>query len=128
MKEQWKDIKDYEGKYQVSSWGRVKSLNYRRSGKEHLLKPSVSRDGYEYLTLYKKGQKNTYPTIHRLVYQTFVRPLAKGEQIHHLKGKRNNRVENLTAQFKSQHLSYHKSAHHTKKDPKTGKFIKENKE
>lgn len=38
----WKDIKGYEGLYQVSNWGRVKSLNYRRTGKEIKIWPSAN--------------------------------------------------------------------------------------
>lgn len=38
MEEIWKDIKDYEGLYQVSNLGRVKSLNYRGTGKELIFK------------------------------------------------------------------------------------------
>ena len=45
-KEIWKDIKGYEGKYQVSNLGRVKSLNYHRSGKERILKNLINTRGY----------------------------------------------------------------------------------
>lgn len=128
-KEIWRDIKGYQGIYQVSNKGRVKSLNYRRSKEEHIMKVTTSHDGYLYLTLYKKGYQNYYPTIHRLVFQTFVRPLRKGEDVHHLnENKLDNRVENLIAIDKSQHLSVHKKEQHTTKDPVTGRFIKENKE
>ena len=46
MKEIWKDKKDYEGIYQVSNCGRVKSLNYNHTGKEKILKPTKDRYGY----------------------------------------------------------------------------------
>ena len=36
MREEWKDIKGYEGKYMVSNTGKVKSLNYNRTGKERI--------------------------------------------------------------------------------------------
>ena len=45
-KEVWKDIEGYEGKYQVSDSGRVKSLNYRRSKKEKVIKSWKRKDGY----------------------------------------------------------------------------------
>ena len=44
--ERWKDIQGYEGLYQVSSEGRVKSLNYNHTGKENFLKLNKDRDGY----------------------------------------------------------------------------------
>ena len=40
IKEIWKDIEGYENLYQVSNLGRVKSLNYKRTGKEKILKQS----------------------------------------------------------------------------------------
>lgn len=40
MEEIWRDIKGYEGKYQVSNTGKAKSLNYKRTGQEKLLRPS----------------------------------------------------------------------------------------
>ena len=39
MREIWKDIKDYEGLYQVSNLGRIKSLNYNHTGKEKVMIP-----------------------------------------------------------------------------------------
>ena len=46
MDEIWKDIKNYEGKYQISNLGKVKSLNYRQTGEEKILKIRYSKDGY----------------------------------------------------------------------------------
>ena len=51
----WKDIKGYEGKYQVSNLGRVRSLNYRRTGKERILKYLINTRGYLTTVLYKNG-------------------------------------------------------------------------
>ena len=53
MFEQWKDIKGYEGLYQISSFGRVKSLNYRRSGKTKILKLNKHKYGYLHIQLHK---------------------------------------------------------------------------
>lgn len=44
--EVWKDIKGYENFYQVSNFGNVKSLNYKRSGKEHILSTKSSKNKY----------------------------------------------------------------------------------
>ena len=49
----WKDIEGYEGLYQVSNKGRVKSLNYRRTGKEGILQYSLDSYGYLKVTLHK---------------------------------------------------------------------------
>lgn len=67
-KEIWRDIAGFVGLYKVSNFGRVKSLNYKGTHKEGIMKPHVSPDGYQYVTLYKPGQKKKYPTIHRLVF------------------------------------------------------------
>ena len=71
MLEIWKDIKDYEGLYQVSNLGRVKSLNYRRTGKARLRKLFEDKDGYSIVVLSKNGKKDTYK-VHRLVAETFI--------------------------------------------------------
>ena len=52
-KEIWKDIPNYEGMYQVSNLGRVKSLNYNHTGKEGVLKPQSNKDGYYQVLLGK---------------------------------------------------------------------------
>ena len=62
LQEIWKDIKGYEGKYQISNLGNIKSINYHKTKKEKLLKPNISNRGYKYINLCKSGrqQKNTY--------------------------------------------------------------------
>ena len=45
MEEIWKDIPDYEGLYQVSNYGNVKSLS-RKTGREKILKPLINEKGY----------------------------------------------------------------------------------
>lgn len=72
MKEEWRDIKDYEGRYQVSNLGNVKSMNYYGvSGWEHPLKPDVDREGRLLVTLSKNG-KSKYYQVHRLVADAFI--------------------------------------------------------
>ena len=68
MSEVWKDIEGYEGLYQVSNWGRVKSLKF---GKERILKPEKNRNGYLVVNLYKNGKRKHFK-IHRLVAEAFV--------------------------------------------------------
>lgn len=95
MIEIWKDVKGYEGKYQISSNGFVKSLNFNHTGKEKRLKNKINRKGYCYVTLYQDG-KQSYPGIHRLVAETFLPNPNNLEQVNHIDGnKKNNNVENL---------------------------------
>ena len=95
MKEEWKDIKDYEGLYQVSNWGRVKSLNYNGTRKPRLMTPSETKKGYLVVHLRKNGESKTC-RVHRLVAKTFIPNPNNLPQINHLdEDKTNNRVENL---------------------------------
>lgn len=91
----WKDIVGYEGCYQVSNLGRVKSLNYLQKGKEQILKAQVVSCGYFAVTLSKEGKSKTH-TIHRLVAKTFIDNPDNLPQVNHKdEDKTNNRVENL---------------------------------
>lgn len=96
MKENWKDIKGYEGLYQVSDRGRIKSLNYNHTGKEKLLKPKTNRKkGYLNIALYKYG-KTEYPSVHRLVAEAFIPNPDNLPQVNHKdENPTNNNVDNL---------------------------------
>ena len=102
MKEIWKDIKGYEGLYQVSNLGKIKSLsrkifngkNYYIS-KEKILKPAKDKDGYVQVLLYKNNRHKTYK-VHRLVAMAFIPNPNNLPQINHKdENKQNNRAENL---------------------------------
>lgn len=94
MKEIWKDIKGYEGLYQISNMGQVKSLNYRHTGREKILKPS-NQKGYLFVSLCKNGHKKNY-LAHRLEYEAFYGEIPKGMQVNHINEiKTDNRLENL---------------------------------
>lgn len=69
--ENWKSIKDYEGLYEISDWGNVRSLNYGRTGKTKLLKPVKNINGYLFVRLCKDG-KRKYKYVHRLVAEAFL--------------------------------------------------------
>ena len=89
--EEWKDIKGYEGKYQVSSFGRVKSLNYHRSGKEQIMKQQPNHKGY--LTVHFVDKRFQ---VHRLVATAFLENPNNYPQVNHKdENKQNNRAENL---------------------------------
>lgn len=95
MKEIFKDIKGYEGLYQVSNLGRVKSLNYNHSKKEKILKNSQCGDYYT-VQLYKNGKGKTR-LVHCLVAETFIPNPNNYPCVNHKKEleKGNNSIENL---------------------------------
>lgn len=66
----WKDIKDFEGKYQISTEGEVKSLNYNNTGKEKILTPKINKQGHLEVTL-NKNDKHYYRMVSRLVLETY---------------------------------------------------------
>lgn len=69
--EQWKDIKGFEGRYQVSDLGRIKALNYNRTGKERVLVGKKLKNGYLAVSLCKDGKVKQY-YVHRLVAEAFI--------------------------------------------------------
>lgn len=71
MEEVWKDIEGYEGLYQVSNLGNVKSLNYQGVSREKILKPFINSDGYKRVMLYKNKTIKRL-SVHRLVAQAFI--------------------------------------------------------
>ena len=91
----WKDIPGYEGLYQVSNIGEVKSLNYKRTGKSHLLKQAKDRDGY-FKVILVKDKKHKNKSVHRLVAETFLDNPGNLPQVNHKdENPGNNLVTNL---------------------------------
>lgn len=94
IKETWKAVVGYEGLYEVSDLGNVRSLNYYRSGKVKELKPAICR-GYYHVQLCKDRKKKHY-YVHKLVATSFIGPIPKGMVVNHLnENKLDNRLENL---------------------------------
>lgn len=101
--ELWKDAVDYEGFYQISDRGKVKSIArvvMRKDGKpytvkERIITPYVDRYGYLRIELNKRGvAKKHY--VHRLVGQAFIPNPDNKPQINHIDtNKKNNTVNNL---------------------------------
>ena len=102
MEEIWKDIEGYEGLYQVSNMGRVKSVERMKwSGKcyykapERILKPRKNGGGYLVVMLSKNGKVKTC-RVHRLVATAFIPNPNNLPQINHIdENKGNNHMENL---------------------------------
>lgn len=94
--EEWKDIENYEGLYQISSLGRVKSLRFHGSNSHtSILKPKKNWKGYLYVNLCKGGTKKQY-SVHRLVACAFIpNPQNLATVNHKNEIKTDNRVENI---------------------------------
>lgn len=79
VKEEWKDILDYENIYQISNYGRVKRICKTKSV---VCKPSNDSHGYKQIVLTKKGKKKSFK-VHRLVAQAFIPNLNRYEEVNH---------------------------------------------
>lgn len=98
----WKDIIGYEGIYQVSNLGNVKSLGrkslteyYDINLKEKILKKGVDSWGYFAVKLYKNGTKKSFK-VHKLVALNFIENKHLKPQVNHINGvKSDNRINNL---------------------------------
>ena len=98
MHEIWKDISGFEGLYQVSNLGRIKSFQaVHRKGKpsEYILKPYVSNNGYKQVFLYN-GTKKKKLLVHRIVAMSFIDNPHNLPQVNHKDENRlNNCADNL---------------------------------
>jgi len=91
-KQVWKDIQGFEGLYEVSNYGNVRSLKF---GKIKYLKPAKNQKGYYFVQLCKNGQKKNF-IVHRLVANAFIDNPNNYPQINHIdENKLNNRASNL---------------------------------
>ena len=95
MIEIWRDIIGYEGMYQISNTGNVKSLVRKNNKVEKILKPAINTEGYKHVILFKnKVSHNT--RIHRLVARHFIENPLNKKCVNHIDGvKTNNNVTNL---------------------------------
>lgn len=101
-KEIWKDIKDYEGLYQVSNLGRIKSLgrymkNHSKKQwiEEKILTPQLNQGGYMVVGLCKNGKRKVH-RIHRIIAEAFIPNSENKPYINHINGiKTDNTITNL---------------------------------
>lgn len=110
MMEIWKVIEGTDGQYEVSNTGKVRSLNYKRTGKVKELRPAPDPKGYMKTMLPYGGRWKTVK-IHRLVACAFI-PNPNGlPQVNHKDGnKANNAVNNL------EWITNYENAHHALKN------------
>ena len=98
VRETWADIVGYEGKYQVSTLGRVRSLMYHNTKEIYrvgYLRPAKDNKGYLRCALSKDNKLKTYK-VHRLVAMAFIPNPDNYSQVNHIDGnKENNSVGNL---------------------------------
>lgn len=122
--EMWADVSGYEGRYQVSTLGRVKSLARMRRGKsgsevpvpEIIMALTPKKDTGRtkpYVEVrFRNGGLRTERCksflVHRLVANAFIKPLEQGEQVDHINGIHgDNRVENLRVMHYTEHARLH---------------------
>ena len=96
MEEIWKDINGYEGLYQISNLGSVKSLKDNHGNyTEEIRNGTPNNKGYLIIDLYKNGKRKHY-SIHRLVAQAFIPNPDNLPIVNHKdENKENNNVDNL---------------------------------
>lgn len=94
MEEEWRWIKGYEGIYQISNYGRLKSFRKKKDG---YITSNVNKDGWYFtVNLYDASMRRKTKRIHVLVAETFIGEITRGYHVHHKDGnKQNNRVDNL---------------------------------
>lgn len=101
--EEWRPVPDWEGIYEVSNLGRVRSMArvvIGRDGRKMryrttLLTPSIDKAGYPRINLYRNKSVRRYG-VHRLVLSTFVGPCPEGmEALHNDGDPGNSRLDNL---------------------------------
>jgi hypothetical protein len=105
-KEIWKAVKNYEGIYEVSNLGNVRSLHFN---KQKILKPAINGRGYLHVVFSKNGKYKTF-YIHQLVAMCFLEHERCGMKIvinHKDKNQKNNHIDNLEilTQFENIHHS-----------------------
>lgn len=102
--EEWRPISGYEGLYQVSNLGRVKSSH--NSKEQKILSPALSSRGYLFVVLHKNGCKKTF-RLNRLVAITFIANPENKPEVDHIDGhKLNNHVSNLQWATRSENQNY----------------------
>ena len=125
QKEIWRPIKGYEGLYEISNLGKIKS-NFRQGSTTDFLKISNNGNGYMMVRLCKNGKAKKY-YLHRLLAQTFIDNPEDKPQVNHINENRSdNRLENLewvTQKENNNHGNHNLNAAISKRSGKAKKIV-----
>lgn len=103
MKEEWRDVEEHKGVYQVSNLGNVRRIEHTETNRsksvrvmrERMLKPRLNTKGYMFVSLSKDDKKKTF-YVHRMVAKAFIPNPNNYPQINHKdEDRKNNCVDNL---------------------------------
>jgi hypothetical protein len=114
--ERWLAVPEWEGLYEVSDLGRVRSLSRQtskgvRSGR--VLRFGTYKDGHKHVTFSRNGKATMYQ-VHRVVLLAFVSPCPDGLQVRHKNGiPDDNRLENLTYGTPAENMADRDHVHNT---------------
>jgi len=90
MQEEWRSVVGYEGLYEVSNMGRVRSLKECRGKSNIILKHNIN-NGYSHIDLYKNSSRQ-HSKIHRLVAQAFIPNPENKYDVNHIDSNRSNNI------------------------------------
>lgn len=106
MEENWKDILDFEGYYQASNFGRIKSCIRKHNRTEKILKPETLKNGYLRCLLNKNGQQK-HVLVATAVWTAFNGPIPEGMEVNHIdEDKSNNRLDNLNLMTRKENVNW----------------------
>ena len=126
MKEEWKPVNGYEGRYLISNYGRLISTNYDKKGNWGYVKPKTSNTGYLFYILYMNGNRQHY-LAHKLVALHFLDNPNNYPVINHKdEDINNNYVGNLEWCTRSYNVLYSLNLHPERPKPyeyRTGRRV-----
>jgi hypothetical protein len=102
----YKDIKGYEGLYQISNFGNVKSFNCKMYKQGFIMNQSLNHKGYKVAYFVKNRKKKTI-SVHRLVALNFINNPGNKPQVNHINGiKHDNHYSNLEWATNSENMKH----------------------
>lgn len=110
--EEWRPVVGYEGLYEVSDWGNIKSLNYNHTGKPKIMAKCKDSDGYYNLLLWKNGKRKN-KKIHVAVAEAWIPNPENKKEVGHtktlengLEDKTSNEMWNLQWMTREENANY----------------------